>query len=233
MFISKRKPFQSQHELVPGEGLSFLCKIVACSYRFVGINFTSCVACTKTTDQKKNPKTQTNPHPSSVPNCLPPGFCFVLETSRSWESNSPPGQLQWNQCATLGINLAQASFSLINCRNQGHFPIWILQRLLHILMSYIFYQTLTIIFRAIKLLHNVRGPEEIRLSLLVLKSRPYIYYVPPLLCPPKSYSVSFWSTVQESVLLCLQNLTFNARWHHSSSTLTSEKLLFSTSVGSV
>lgn len=50
---------------------------------------------------------------------------------------------------------------LFNCRSQGHFPIWILQLLLHILMSYTFYQTMTIIFRARKLLHSVRESQEI------------------------------------------------------------------------
>lgn len=201
--------------------LSFLCKIVACSYRFAGINSTSCVACTKTTDQK-DPQNPNKIPP--VPYCYPLGFCIVLETSRSWNQAHPQGNSNEINVQPWELIWPKPHF-LFKCRNQGHFPIWILQRLLHILMSYTFYQTLTIIFRARKWLHSVRGSQEIRWRLLVLTSRPYIYYVPPLLCPPKLYPVSFQSTMWESVLLCLQNLTLNARWHHSSSVFREVTLL--------
>lgn len=108
---------------------------------------------------------------------------------------------------------------LFNCRSQGHFPIWILQMLLNILMSYTFYQTLTFILRARKWFHNVRGSQEIAWRLLVLKSRHDIWYMPLFLYPPWAIDSNFPQGSEDFVLLCLQNLCLNVGWHHSSSIL--------------
>lgn len=138
---------------------SFLCKIIACSYRFAGINFISCVASTKTTDQKKNPQIQTNTlHQLHTAARLDSALFWKLqgvENQAHPQGNSNEIDVQpWELiCPKPHFLLLTAGIKVI---------FWILQRLLHILMSNTFYQTLTIIFRARKLLHSVRGSQEIR-----------------------------------------------------------------------
>jgi len=104
------------------------------------------VACTKTIGKKTPSKTK-KPHWFHTATHMDFALFWKLSgagnqthpQSNSNEINVQPWELIWRK-----------PHFLFNCRSQGHFPIWILQMPLHILMSYTFYQALTIIFRARK-----------------------------------------------------------------------------------
>lgn len=109
------------------------------------------VACTKTIGKNKQTKKkqQENKTPHQFHTATHLDFTLFWKLSGIQNQAHPQGISNEISVQPWELILPKPHF-LFNCRSQGHFPIWILQMLLHILMSYTFCQILTIIFRATK-----------------------------------------------------------------------------------